>query len=143
MATLRELFEGEFDHTLRSHSEASFTMGGSSFRAIEKICWSFDEYSCFLGYFVEEEYATAGFLQALLAQADQSRERLNGGVEAVSSHPAVYQSTGTSSAALPFNDRIMMYVDAVLDDATKKPLVALGDSNSWHVQIRERGYAES
>jgi len=73
MATLRELFEGEFDHTLRSHSEASFTMGGSSFRAIEKICWSFDEYSCFLGYFVEEEYATAGFLQALLAQADQSR----------------------------------------------------------------------
>jgi hypothetical protein len=144
MATLKELFDGEFAHTLRNHSEVTFTtVGGSNNRAIEKIYFSFDEYSCFLGYFVAEEFAGPDFLQALLLQADDSRARLSGGVVAIASHPAVYQSAGTSSATLPFTGRIIMYVDAVLDDVMKQTLVALGDSRSWRVQIRDRGYAKS
>jgi hypothetical protein len=43
MATLKELFDGEFAHTLRNHSGVSFSMGRNAFQAIEKIYLSFDE----------------------------------------------------------------------------------------------------
>lgn len=143
MATLKELFDGEFGHTMRNQSEVTFTItGGGSFRAIEKIYLCFDEYSCFVGYFVAEEDAAPDFLQALLLQADDSRGRLTQGVQIIGSHPAVYEATGTSSTALPFTGRIIMYVDAVLGDATKQTLVTHGISKGWRVQIRDRSFAE-
>lgn len=143
MATLKELFDGEFGHTLRGEAEATFTAAdGRTFRAIEKIYFSFDEYSYFLGYFVAEEHAEPSFLQTLLLQADDSRARRTQGVHITGGHPAVYEHTATSSPALPFTGRIIMYIDAVLDEAVKQALVTLGVSRGWHVQIRDRSFAE-
>jgi TIR domain len=142
MATLKELFDGEFAHTLRTHSEVSFSMGGNAFQATEQIYLSSDENACFLGYYVAEEFAATDFLQALLLQADESRARLTGGISVIASHPGIYQATGTTSATLPFTGRIILYVDAALDETSKQILVALGVSRDWQVQIRDRGYAD-
>jgi hypothetical protein len=54
----------------------------------------------------------------------------------------VYPTHGPPLDDLPFTGRIILYVDATLEDAVKQSLVALGTSLGVWVQIRDRRYGE-
>jgi hypothetical protein len=61
---------------------------------------------------------------------------------AYGSQVGVFEAAGSSSDTLPFTGRIIMYVDAALDDATKQSLADVGGAAGAQVQIRDRSYAE-
>jgi hypothetical protein len=140
MATVRELFDGEFGHLLKVEQEV--TSGGPpTCKAIERLYPDFAEYVKFLAYFVPEEYATADCMNALIAQYESTLAR-QGAVETSTSVPAIYEGDGLSSSTLPFTGRVIMYVDAALTDATKQHLATFGADRGLRIQIRDRIYSE-
>jgi hypothetical protein len=142
MATLKELFDGEFGYMLKVDQEVSSSNGAITSKAIERLYFGFDPYTSFLAFYLAEEFATSEFLHSLVAQYEDSIARLKGGAETSMGHPAVYEAPGLSSGKLPFTGRVIIYVAAVLDDATKQSLVASGTANGLRIQIRDRSYVE-
>ena len=151
MATLKELFQGEFGHTLKIDNEATASVttvdptGTSSIAAnvkvVQRLYCNFDESGCFLGYYVAAGVATAELLHGLVSEHLSSLSTLKAGKDMSTSHAAIYTG-GPSLTDLPFSGRIIFYVDAILDDALKQQLGALGRSRGVWVQIRDRRYEE-
>jgi hypothetical protein len=140
MATVRELFDGEFGHLLKVEQEV--TSGDPpTCKAIERLYPDSAQYVKFLAFFVSEEYATPGCMNALIAQYESALAR-QGAVEIWASHPAIYEGDGFSSSVLPFTGRIVMYVDAALSDTAKQDLVTFGAGLGLRIQVRDRTYSE-
>ena len=138
MATVRELFDGEFGHLTKVQGEV--TGDPPTFKAIEQLYLGFAEYAKLLGYYVPEESATPDFMAGLIAQYENTLARR--GLVAISGrHPANYEDEFFSSA-VPFTGRVIMYVDAALADTTKQSLVAFGSGRSLRVQIRDRTWSD-
>jgi hypothetical protein len=142
MATLKELFNGEFGHMLKVEEVATLSSPVATSEVVQRLYYSLDEGAFFLGYYVAEEFATPDLLHSLVLQHQSSISSLRNGSTAYAGHPAVYEAAGLSSNDLPFTGRIIFYVDATLDDAVKQNLVAFGTSNGVRVQIRDRRYEE-
>ena len=140
MATVRELFDGEFGHLLKVEQEVTSGDPPTS-KAIERLYPDFAEYVRFLAFYVPQEYAAPDCMNALLAQYENTLAR-QGAVETSTSHPAIYEGDGLSSSALPFTGRVVMYVDATLTYATKQNLVVFGAGRGLRIQIRDRTYSE-
>jgi TIR domain len=140
MATLRELFDGEFGHMLKIQQVASFSNPTSE--AIERLYYGFSEYACFLAYYVAEEFATPEFLHNLIAQYQNSISRLKGILTAITNQTGTYEASELSSDGLPFTGRIIMYVDRVLEHATRLNIFAFGAAQGVRIQIRDKSYGE-
>jgi hypothetical protein len=73
MATIKELFMGEFKYgALASDITFSDGDGVTACKADARLYLAFEEYACFLAYFVSEEDATAQKLGILLHQYEDS-----------------------------------------------------------------------
>jgi hypothetical protein len=141
VATLEELFKGDFKYGALG-AEVIFSLDNViACKAIGRLYLAFDEYACFLAYYVSEEYATPEKLEILIAQYRESLNILYGTVEMSMSHP-VHDPVGASSHDLPFTGRIIFYVETTLDDSTKQRLIDLGNSHGLHIQVRDRRYEE-
>ena len=140
MATVRELFDGEFGHLPKVEQEV--TSGDPpTCKAIERLYPDFAEYVKLLAYYVPVEYATPDCMIALIAQYESTLAR-HSAVEISMSQPAIYEGDALSSSALPFTGRVIMYVDAALTDATKQDLTTFGAHRDLRIQIRDRTYSE-
>lgn len=141
MATLHELFESEFRYgTLNCAMTFSADFGQTVCEAMARVYLAFDEYACFLAYYVTEEFATREKLQILLDQYEDSLSRCRG-VNSAMSHP-IYEPSWVWSYELVFTGRVILYVDATLDDPTKQALVAAGHARKLRVQIRDRSWEQ-
>jgi hypothetical protein len=134
MATIKELFMGEFKYgALASDITFSDGDGVTACKADARLYLAFEEYACFLAYYVSEEDATAQKLGILLHQYEDSLRLLRAPATMTFSHP-VYDPAGVSSRDLPFTGRVIFYIDAALDEGTKQGLIATGASTgSRHI----------
>jgi TIR domain len=142
MATLRELFGGEFGRLLKRPGLITSSSPGVVFEIPQTLYCDFDACACFLGCYIAEEFVTPELLHALIQQHQDSVSSLRGSVGIFGGHIAMYPPRGPSLADLPFTGRIILYVDATLEDAVKQSLVALGNTLGVWVQIRDRTYEE-
>lgn len=128
---------------MKLDSEVTFTdqNGVVACKAIARSYVAFDEYACFLGYYVDTEFAAAEKLQILVEKSEDSLRLTRDGIGAHLSHP-VYDPAGTSSDNLPFTGRVIMYVNAMLEDAVRQTLVTLASGLGLHLQIRDQRYEE-
>jgi hypothetical protein len=142
MATLRELFGGEFGRLLKRNQVVTSSTPGAVFEVPQSLYCDFDACACFLGCYIAEEFVTSELLHALVQQHQTSVSSLRRSVGISGGHVAVYPTHGPPLDDLPFTGRIILYVDATLEDAVKQSLVALGTSLGVWVQIRDRRYGE-
>jgi hypothetical protein len=142
MATLKELFESEFGNILKFNNRATFSGVGAVSEVLQRLYCDFDACACFLGCYVAEEFVTTELLYSIVQQYETLVADFKRNSRAYGGHVAIYQAREPSSDDLPFTGRIILYVDATLDDAVKQGLVALGISLGVWVQIRDRRYEE-
>jgi hypothetical protein len=142
MATLRELFGGEFGRVLKCNGRATSSTPGAVFEVPQSLYCDFDACACFLGCYIAEEFVTPELLHALIQQHQDAVSGLKSSVGGSGGHVAVYPPHGPPLKDLPFTGRIILYVDATLEDAVKQSLVALGTRLGVWVQIRDRRYQD-
>lgn len=142
MASLRELFDGEFGQFLKVNGQTTFSSSKADCDVLHRLYCDFDTCACLLSCYISNGCATPELLHAVVEQHDKLVSILKSTVAASSGHIAIYQSPGPYLKDLPFNGRIILYVDALLDDGVRQGLVALGTTLGVWVQIRDRRYEE-
>jgi hypothetical protein len=142
VATLREYFEGQFGSYAKLTDEVQLSSNsGVVYKADAGLHLAFDEYVIFLSYYVREEFATPENLQSLIERSQdsinllRSRTRIGGG-------HIVYEPAAISSDDLPFTGRVILWIEANLDDASKHSLISFGASRGLKIQIRDRAYQQ-
>jgi TIR domain len=142
MATLKELFDSEHGRTLKKVGNATFAKSAAAYEIPYCLYCDFESCACFLGAYIPEEVATAELLHDILRQHQEMISSLKGRLGAYTGHVAIYQANGPVMQQLPFTGRIILYVDAKLDDSVKQSLVTLALSLGVWVQIRDRTYED-
>lgn len=138
MATLWELFKGESRH-LKLDTDFSFTADGVTVGTFPaQLSLAFDEFCCFLAYYVPEELATRENLETLIGSSQHIVDDFHQSVVTTTRHEAYEPEI--RSTDLPFSTRTFLYVDAGLEDDVKQRLIAYGLTQGVHVQIRDRRY---
>lgn len=142
MATLKEYFEGQFGGYAKLADEVQLSNNNTVVcRAEARLHLAFDEYVVFLSYYVKEEFATLENLQMLTERSHDSLNLLRSRTSIGGGH-IVYEPAFISSNDLPFTGRVILWVEANLDNAAKQSLIAYGASRGLRVQIRDKGYQE-
>jgi hypothetical protein len=142
VATLREYFEGQFGKYAKLTDEVQLSSSsGIIWKADARLHLAFDEYVIFLSYYVKEEFAAPENLQALIERSSDSINLLRSRTSIGGGH-IVYEPAAISSDDLPFTGRIILWVEANLDDVTKQSLIAFGTSLGLRIQIRDRAYQQ-
>src|ERR1700722_6369740 len=142
MAALREMYDGEFGHLLKKGHVATYSGSSGDSQVPQTLYYDFDGCVCFIGSFIAEEFATPDLLTSIVQQHETVISVLKAGTRIYGGHVAIYQAQGPSSDDVRFNGRIVLYVDAKLDDVLKQSLVNYGIGLGVWVQIRDRTYEE-
>jgi hypothetical protein len=144
VATVEELFRGEFDNLMKLDSFAGVASGDGSEPVLvpARVYFAFDVHATFLSYHVPEELSSLEHLKALIHNARRFLEsQQHSGVQAGQSHPE-WDPIGTWSQDLPFTGRVILYVEAAIDDASRRQLTEFATSQGLHVQFRDKRYEE-
>jgi hypothetical protein len=144
VATVAELFHGQFDNLLQLDSFVGLARpdGGKPELLPARIYLAFDEHAAFLSYHVRKELASVEDLQALLGHAHRLVEsHLRSAMQFGQSDPE-WDPIGTWSQNLPFTGRVILYVEAPVDDDCRQQLIEFATTQGLHVQFRDKRYED-
>lgn len=144
MATLAELFAGEFSNLLKVDTTLGFAKpdGSAAWNAVARHYLDFDECARFLSFYVTEQFATLDNLQSLLSQTDLA---IAESMKVLSQGPNrfAYEPDPPWSTELTFTGRVILYVEAKLDETWKRQLNAAAAARGLRLQIRDGSYQDA
>jgi hypothetical protein len=142
MATLRELFGGEFGKLYKRSGQVTSPTPDVVFEVPQRLYCDFDACVCFLACYISAEFVQPELLYALVREHQNAVSGLKHNSGNSGGRLGVYPPYGPALKNLPYTGRIILYVDGKLDDVTKQDLVTYGINVGAWVQIRDRTYEE-
>lgn len=144
MATVQELFRNEFDNLMciDSFVGVSVEEDTNSVLVPARLYFEFDVHATFLSYHVPVELSSLAHLTALVQDAPRFlASQLQSGLTA-GQRNSEWDPIGTWSQDMPFTGRVILYVEAAVDDETRGRLTEFATNLGLHLQFRDKRYEE-
>jgi TIR domain len=144
MATLREYFGAIPGTTFPMEQELSLApvIGEPASLVIARLYIDFSSYTRYISFFIKEGEYSPAVATYLSQNAALVIGQLAESLKITSGHPAVHNSTETTSDELPFSGRVYLFIDQLVPEAEKDQLRAAAANVNVALEIRDKEFSE-